>query len=146
MTRVGLCAALRSPLGFAQRLFARWNHRALNTKALVRITSCGGRIAVSYPADGRTLPVVLGLNGGQMFDSDARIHIWIPALADAKWSELKPCLQSLATLESLQIARRHVAGVACPNNPCDSMSTMEVHSVNRTAPGRRAGVKGDPMQ
>jgi hypothetical protein len=113
MTRVGLCAALRSPLVFAQRLFARWNRQALNAKALACITSCGGRIAVSYPADGRTLPVVLGLNGGQMFDPDARIHIWLPALSDAQWSELKPGLQPLWTLGSLQIAGRHVADSDC---------------------------------
>lgn len=61
MTRVGVCAALRSPLVFARRLFARLNRRALSAKALARVTSCGGRIAVSYPADGRTLPVVFGL-------------------------------------------------------------------------------------
>ena len=104
MTRVGLCAALRSPLVLAQRLIALWNRQALNAKALACITSCGGRIAVSYAADGRTLPVVFGLNGGQMIDPDARVHIWLPALSDAQWSELKPCLQSLATLAPLTIA------------------------------------------
>jgi hypothetical protein len=76
-------AALRSLLVFSQGLFARLNRRALNAKALVWITSCGGRIAVSYPDDGRTLPVMLGLNGGQLFDQDVRIHIWLPALSDA---------------------------------------------------------------
>lgn len=125
MTRAGLCAALRSPLVFAGRLFARLNRQALSAKALARVTSCGGRIAVSYPADGRNLPVVLGLNGGQMFDPDARIHIWLPALSDAQWSELKPCLQSLATLGSLQIAGRHVTGADCRNCPSDWMSAIE---------------------
>ncbi len=127
MTRVGVCAALRSPLVFAGRLFARLNRRALNAKALARVTSCGGRIAVSYPSDGRTLPVVFGLNGGQMFDPNARIHIWLPALSDAQWSELKPCLQSLATLTSLQIGGRHVAGIVCSSNPCEWMSTNEAN-------------------
>ncbi|MBL9084223.1 MAG: hypothetical protein JNK76_20655 [Planctomycetales bacterium] len=134
MTRVGLCAALRSPLVFAQRLFARWNRQALNAKALACITSCGGRIAISYPADRRTLPVLLGLNGGQMFDPDARIHIWLPALSVAQWSELKPCLQSLATLVSLQIAGRNIAGADCPDKPCDSMSAMEAHGGCRHFP------------
>ena len=115
MTRVGLCAGLRSPLLLAPRLFARWNQRALNAKALAHITSRGGRIAVSYRADGRTLPVVLGLNGGQMIDPDARIHIWLPALSDAQWTELKPCLQPLATLASLQVPGRHITGADCPN-------------------------------
>jgi hypothetical protein len=101
MTRAGLSSALQSPLVFAWGLFARWNQQALNAKALVRITSCGGRIAVSYPADELTLPVLLGLNGGQMFDPDARIHVWLPALSDAQWNELKPYLQSLETLASL---------------------------------------------
>lgn len=134
MTRVGLCAALRSPLVFAQRLFARWNRQALNAKALACITSCGGRITVSYRADGRTLPVLLGLNGGQMYDPDARIHIWLPALSDAQWSELKPYLQSLATLASLQIGGRHVTGADCPNNPCDWMSAMEANGGWRDFP------------
>jgi len=71
---------------------------------------------MTNPADGRTLPVVLGLSGGQIFDPDARIHIWLPALADAQWSELKPSLQSLATLGSLPIAARHVVGADCPNH------------------------------
>lgn len=134
MTGLGLCAALRSPLVFAKGLIARLNRRALNAKALVCITSHGGRIAISYPADGRTLPVVLGLNGGQMFDSGARIHIWFPVLSDAQWSELKPCLQPLATLASLQIAGRHVTGADCPNNPCDWMSAMEANGGCRDFP------------
>jgi hypothetical protein len=57
------------------------NRRAVNAKALARVTSCGGRIAVSYPADGRILPVIVGLNGGQMFDPGARIHIQLLALS-----------------------------------------------------------------
>ena len=125
MSRVGLYAALRSPLVFAGRLFARMNRRALSAKALARVTSCGGRIAVSYPADGRILPVIPGLNGGQMFDPGTRIHIWLPALSDAQWNELKPCLQSMATLGSLQIAGRHVADADCPINPDNWMSAME---------------------
>lgn len=125
MTRVGVCAALRLLLVWARRLFARLNRRALSAKALARVTSCGGRIAVSYPSDGRTLPVVFGLNGGQMFDPDARIHIWLPALSDAQWSELKPYLRSLATLGSLQIAGRHVADADCRNSPSDWMSAIE---------------------
>lgn len=110
MTLVGLRAALRSPLVFAKSMIARLNRRALNAKALVRITSHGGHIAVSYPADGRTLPVLLGVNGSQMFDPEARIHIWLPALSDTQWSELKPCLQSLATIVSLQIAGGNAIG------------------------------------
>lgn len=125
MTRVGLCGALQSPLLFARGLFARLNQRALCAKALACITSCGGRIAVSYPADGHTLPVVLGLNGGQMFDPDARIHVWLPALSDAQWNEIRPCLQSVATLASLQIAGMRASGADCPINPCDWMSAME---------------------
>ena len=127
MSRAGLCAAFRSPLVFARRLFARLNRRALNAKALARVTSCGGRIAVSYPADGRILPVILGLNGGQMFDQGAKIHIRLPALSYAQWSELKPYLQSLATLTSLQIGGRHVAGIDCPSNPCEWMSTNKAN-------------------
>ena len=110
MTRMLLRAALRSPLVVARRLFARWNGRAFKAKSLARITSCGGRITVSYPLDGNTLPVLLGLNGDQMFDPDARIHIWLPALSEAQWSELKPFVQSLATLASFQIAGRRVSG------------------------------------
>ena len=125
MSRAGLCATLRSPLVFARRLFARLNRRALNAKALARVTSCGGRIAVSYPADGRILPVILGLNGGQMFDPDAKVHIWLPALSDAQWSELKPCLRSLTTLASLQIEGRHATGADCRNSPSDWMSAIE---------------------
>ena len=127
MSGAGLCAALRSPLVFARRLFARLNRRALSAKALARVTSCGGRIAVSYPADGRILPIILGLNGGQMFDPDARIHIWLPALSDAQWSELKPYLQSLATLTSLRIGGRHFASIDFPSNPCEWMSTNEAN-------------------
>lgn len=127
MSRAGLCAALPSPLVFARRLFVRLNRRALSAKALARVTSCGGRIAVSYPADGRILPVILGLNGGQMFDPGARIHIQLPALSYAQWSELKPYLQSLATLTSLQIGGRHVAGIDCPSNPCEWMSTNKAN-------------------
>ena len=147
MTRVGLCAALRSPLVFAQRLFAPWNRQALNAKALACITSCGGRIAVSYRTDGRTLPVLLGLNGGQVIDPDARVHIWLPALSDAQWSELKPwlqCLQSLATLASLQIAGRHVTGADCPNNPCDCMSAMEANGGWRGFPLMKPLLVGAP--
>ena len=127
MSRVGLYAALRSPLVFAGRLFARINRRALSAKALTRVTLCGGRISVSYPADGRILPVIPGLNGGQMFDPGTRIHIWLPSLSDSQWSELKPYLQSLATLGSLQIAGRHVADADCQNNPYDWMSAMEAN-------------------
>lgn len=134
MTRVELCAALRSPLVFAEELFARLKRQALIAKALACITLCGGRIAVSYPADGRPLPVVLGLNDGQMFDPDARIHVWLPALSDAQWSELKVCLQSLATLASLQIAGRHVTVAGCPNNLCDSISAMETNGGSQDFP------------
>jgi hypothetical protein len=109
MTRVGLCAAMRLPIVFAQRLFARWSRHALYAKALACITSCGGRIAVSYRTDGRILPILPGLNGGQMTDPEAMIHIWLPAVSDAQWSELKPCLQSLATLASLQVPGRHTS-------------------------------------
>ena len=103
MSRARLCAALRSPLVLARSLFARLNRRALSAEALARITSCGGRVAVSYPADERILPVILGLNGGQMFDPGARIHIQLPPLSYAQSSELNPYLQSLATLTSLRI-------------------------------------------
>ena len=127
MSRAGLCATLRSPLVFAKGLIARLNRRALNAKALVCITSHGGRIAISYPADGRTLPIILGLNGGQMFDPDAKVHIWLPALSDAQWSELKPYLQSLATLTSLRIGGRHFASIDFPSNPCEWMSTNEAN-------------------
>lgn len=135
MSRAGLCAALRSPLVFARRLFARLNRRALSVKALARVTACGGRIAVSYPADGRILPVILGLNGGQMFDPGARIHIRLPAVSYAQWSELKPYLQSLATLTSLQIGGRQVAGLDCPNNLCEWMTTNEANVGFRTTIG-----------
>ena len=134
MTRLGICAALRSLLVWARGLFGRLNRRTSNAKALAYLTSCGGRIAISYPADGRTLPIILGLNGGQMFDPDAKVHIWLPALSDAQWSELKPCLQPLATLASLQIAGRHVTGADCPNNPCDWMSAMEANGGCRDFP------------
>lgn len=119
MSRAGLCAALRSPLVFARRLFARLNRRALSAKALARVTSCGGRIAISYPPDGRILPVILGLNGGQIFDPGARIHIRLPALSYAQWNELKPYLRPLATLTSLRIGGRHFAGIDFPSNPCE---------------------------
>lgn len=125
MTRVGIFAALQSLLVWARGLIARLNRRAFNAKALVCITSHGGRIAVSYLADGRTLPVVLGVNGGQMFDAGARIHIWLPALSDAQWSELKPYFRSLEALASLQIAGTNVAGADCANNPCDWISARE---------------------
>ena len=75
-----------------------------------------------------------GLNDGQMFDPDARIHVWLPALSDAQWSELKGCLQSLATLASLQIAGRHVTGAGCPNNLCDSISAMETNGGSQDFP------------
>ncbi|MCA9081190.1 MAG: hypothetical protein KDA58_11575 [Planctomycetaceae bacterium] len=114
MTRAELRAELRTPFVFAWRLFARLNRRALNAKAPARIASCGGRITVSYPADGRALPVILGLNDGQMFDPEARIHIQLPALSYAEWSELKPYLQSLATLASLQMAGRTLPALAYP--------------------------------
>lgn len=127
MSRAGSCAALPSPLVFARRLFARLNRRAVNAKALARVTSCGGRIAVLYPADGSILTIIPGLNGGKMFDSGERIHIRLPALSYAHWSELKPYLQSLATLTSLWIGGRHVAGIDCPSNPCEWMSTNEVN-------------------
>ena len=77
----------------ARRLFARLNRCALSAKALARVTSCGGRIAVLYPADGSILTIIPGLNGGKMFDSGERIHIRLPALSYAHWSELKPYLQ-----------------------------------------------------
>ena len=125
MTRVGICAALRSLLVWARRLFVHLNRRTSNAKALAYLTSCGGRIAISYPADGRTLPIILGLNGGQMFDPDAKVHIWLPALSDAQWSELKPCLRSLTTLASLQIEGRHATGADCRNSPSDWMSAIE---------------------
>ena len=125
MTRVGIYAAFRSLLLGARGLFSRLNRRTSNAKVLACLTSCGGRIAISYPAEGRTVPIILGLNGGQMFDPDARIHIWLPALSDVQWSELKPYLQSLATLASLQIAGRHVADADCPNSPSDWMSAIE---------------------
>lgn len=131
MTRVGLCAALQSLLVFARGLFARLNRRTSNAKALARITSCGGRIAVSYPADGRMLPVILGLNGGQMFDPDARIHIWLPVVSYAQWTELKPYVQSLATLASLQMTGRYVAGVGVP------VTTSGQVSANDTTPSCR---------
>ena len=127
MTRVGICAALRSLLVWARRLFVHLNRRTSNAKALAYLTAYGGRIAVSYPADGRTLPVVLGLNGGQMFDPGARIHIQLPALSYAQWSELKPYLQSLATLTSLRIGGRHFASIDFPSNPCEWMSTNEAN-------------------
>ena len=144
MTRAGLCAALRSPLVFARRLFARLNRRALNAKALARITSCGGRITVSYPADGRTLPVILGLNGGQMFDPEARIHIRLPALSHAQWSELKPYLQSLATLASLQMAGRHVAGVGLPVKTSEKVSTDDTTLSCRDSPVTEAFLVAAP--
>lgn len=134
MTRVGICAALRSLLVWPRRLFVRLNRRTSNVKALACFTSCGGRIAISYPADGRTLPIILGLNGGQMFDPDARIHIWLPALSDAQWSELKPCLQSLATLGSLQIAGRHVTGADWRNSLIDWMSPIEAKIARYKSP------------
>ncbi len=127
MRRAGLCAALRSPLVFARRLFSWLNRCALSAKALARVTSCGGRIAVSYPADGRILPVILGLNGGQMFDPGARIHIQLPPLSYAQSSELNPYLQSLATLTSLRIGGRHIASIDFPSNACEWMSTNEAN-------------------
>jgi len=77
---------------------------------LVRITSCRGRVAVSYAASGHLLPVILGINDGQMFDSQAGIHIWLPALSYAEWSELSPYLQSLANLTFLHVEGREVGG------------------------------------
>lgn len=71
--------ALRALFGIAQACHVRWNRRSLNERALVRITSCRGRVGVSYASSGQPLPVILGLNDGQMFDPDARIHIWLPA-------------------------------------------------------------------
>lgn len=127
MRRAGLCAALRSPLVFARSLLARLSRRALIAKALARVTSFGGRIAVSYSADGRILPVILGLNDGQMFDPGARIHIQLPALSYAQSSELNPYLQSLATLTSLRIGGRHFASIDFPSNPCEWMSTNEAN-------------------
>ena len=127
MSRARLCAALRSPLVFARRLFSWLNRCALSAKALARVTSCGGRIAVSYPADGRILPVIPGLNGGQMFDPGARIHIQLPPLSYAQSSELNPYLQSLATLTSLRIGGRHIASIDFPSNACEWMSTNEAN-------------------
>ncbi len=152
MSRTVLFAALRLALVFARRLFARVNRRALIAKALSRVTLCGGRIAISYPANGRILPVMLGLNGAQMFDPGARIHIWLPALSDAQWSELNPCLHSLATLTSLRIGGRHFASIEFPINPCEWMSANEanvgcwypplIEPLLVDAPE----LKGDPMQ
>jgi hypothetical protein len=144
MTHAGLCAALRTPLVFAQRAFARLNRRALNAKAPARITSCGGRITVSYPADGRTPPVILGLCGGQMFDPEARIHIRLPALSYAQWSELKPYLQSLATLASLQMAGRHVAGVGLPVKTSEQVSTNDTTLSCRDSPVTEAFLVAAP--
>jgi len=127
MSRAGSCAALLSPHVFARILFARLNRRAIIAKALARVTSCGGRIAVSCPADGRILPVILGLDGGQIFDPGARIHIQLPALSYAQSSELNHYLQSLATLTSLRIGGRHFACIDFPSNPCERMSTNEAN-------------------
>jgi hypothetical protein len=60
-----------------------------------------------------------------MFDPDSRIHVWLPALSDAQWSEIKPRLQLVATLASQEIAGMRVTGTDCPINPCDWMSAME---------------------
>ena len=134
MTRVGICAAVQSLLVWARELFARLNRRSSNAKALARITSCGGRIAVSYPADGRMLPIILGLNGGQMFDPDARIHIWLPVVSYAQWTELRPYVQSLATLASLQMAGRHVAGVGLPVTTSGQVSANDTTLSCRDSP------------
>ena len=108
--------------------------------------------AASAKQPGRILPVMLGLNGAQMFDPGARIHIWLPALSDAQWSELNPCLHSLATLTSLRIGGRHFASIEFPINPCEWMSANEanvgcwypplIEPLLVDAPE----LKGDPMQ
>ncbi len=105
-----LHVALRALIGFAQACHLWWNRRSLNERALVRITSCGGRVAVSYPASGQPLPVIPGLNDGQMFDPRARIHVWLPALPHAEWNDLRTYLRSLATLTSLHVEGRRVGG------------------------------------
>lgn len=109
-----LQVALRALFGFAQACHVRWNRRSLNDRALARITSCGGRVAVSYAASGHLLPVILGINDGQMFDPQARIHIWLPALSYAEWNNLRAYLQSLATLTSLHVEGRQVGGEDLP--------------------------------
>jgi len=144
MTRAGLCAALRTPLVFARRLFPRLNRRSLAGEALARATSCGGRITVSYTADGPTLPVILGLNGGQMFDQDARIDIRLPALSYAQWSELKPYLQSLATLASLRIAGSKVAGAGLPVKSSGQVSMNDTVFRCRDSPETEAFLVAAP--
>lgn len=109
----GLNVGWRALLGFAQACFMRWNRRSLNKRVLLCITSFGGRVAVSNAANQHPLPVILGLNDGQMFDRGARIHIWLPALSDEQWNELRPRLQSLGTLASLEIVGGNVAGPDC---------------------------------
>lgn len=143
-----LQVALRALFGFAQACHVRWNRRSLNERALVRITSCRGCIAVSYSADGRILPVILGLNGSQMFDPGARIHIWLPALSYAEWSELRPYLQSLATLTSLHVEGRQVGGEDVPIKTFGAMDAkvflIETTRGCRDSPLTQAFLVGEP--
>jgi len=95
--------SLMAILQLAQNLHSRWNQRSLNRSAPARIESCGGRIDISYSDDGPKLPIIPGINDGQMLEPAARIHIWLPTLPYEELSQLRPILQSLANLVSLHI-------------------------------------------
>jgi len=64
-------------------------------------------------------------------------------LMGAVVAKIQPAVNAAyrAKAEALGVSPR-----ACPNNPCDSMSTMGVYSVDGTTPGWRDELKGDSMQ
>ncbi len=101
---------------------------------------------MSYAASGHLLPVILGINDGQMFDPRARIHIGLPALSHAEWNDLRAYLQSLATLTSLQMEGRRVGGEDLPIKTFGAMKVSLIETTRgfRDSPLTEAFLVGEP--
>lgn len=76
-------------------------HRIRRRHALRAIAAVGGELSIRHPLSGELVPVLVGLNDGQVDEPDVLIHLHLPALSSRSWNLLRSALTAFDRIESI---------------------------------------------